>query len=263
MGSCSGKWSTCEGASPAKGAGWNLCLDCTSYRADAMARGLKKPEPKRKSTATFEVTGGAGCPICTPLVGDRFEADALSSQMSAGAFHNGCQHGIEKVDSRDGTGQYNQDELDAVRLYQVSSSRVNTYLRTGNLGGSSIPSTDIRDLDSAMRTAPKLAQPKTLYRGVEGPMARRIENAGLKGKAFVDKGYMSTTGDPSIANDFKKYAGSGGRVVEVRVPAGTPALEVDKIAADLKCDEFLMPRGSRWSVSFAANKVDMILEMLP
>ena len=264
---CSGKWSTCGGASPSKGAGWNLCSGCTAYRADAMSRGLKKPEPKQKTTATFEVTGGSGCPICTPLVGDRFEADALSSEMSAGAFHNGCQHGISKVDSRDGSGQYSADEKEAIHYYQGSSYGINGYLRTGNadkylLGNGAKEHQLIAQLDSAMKAAPKMPTARTLYRGVEGPMATRLENAARSGRVFRDKGFMSTTGTPSVAEEFKQYAGHRGRVVEVRVPAGTPALEVDKIASNLNCDEFLMPRDSRWHVTFAPNRVDMILEMI-
>lgn len=261
---CVGKWSTCGGTNPRLGGGWNLCDSCTAARSDAMRQGKKKPD---KGIATFEVTGEAGCPICTPLVGDRFTADALTAEMSAGAFHNGCQHGIEKVAddkmSADAKDAFDTDDIAAVHDYQTASAGVNGALR----GGYKSPREEalIARMDRAFSRAAPIQTDAVLYRGVPYDVYVRQEIAMLKAKEkgravhLRDRAFVSTSASRERADYFATvdpYSRTGmqsrpGKVVEMRIPAGTRVIKVDEVSGrDMGDQEWLLPRGMKWQLSF-------------
>lgn len=75
------------------------------------------------------------------------------------------------------------------------------------------------------------------------------------GQTLTDRAFVSTTGDVGTARAF---AGSAGEVVEVIVPAGTRALNVDEALATRGVqgwgeDELLLQRVSTFDVSRSAT----------
>lgn len=64
---------------------------------------------------------------------------------------------------------------------------------------------------------------------------------------FTDKGYSSTSGDRTKAENFNR--GEGSRMFQINLPKGSKALEVGDLAGGLKGEqEVLLPRNSQFKV---------------
>ena len=125
-----------------------------------------------------------------------------------------------------------EDTQEAVRLYQSGDHELmNNLLRTGEGDWQDIVgtvtgrnqqrlNTAIRRIDEAVDAAPRTPQAMTTYRGVSGDYADRLRNAPV-GSQIQDRGFMSTSTDPSVARSF---GGFGGMQMQVEVPEGSRAI---------------------------------------
>ncbi len=82
----------------------------------------------------------------------------------------------------------------------------------------------------------------TLYRGVKGDYAQKVMSLAKNGRAFHDAGFVSMSTDPNVA---KGFAGHGGIVMKLTVPAGTKAATVRPAGESDSEQELLAQRGTR------------------
>lgn len=134
----------------------------------------------------------------------------------------------------------NDAEQYAAELYSKSSGGVNASLRgqakpfaVDTRGG--MKDSQIKDLDSAIAKG-TITNDTTLYRGVSWPFFSQL----TEGTEFVDHGFLSTTQNRTVAENF----GAGRLVAQVRVPAGTHALYIPTYYED----EFVLPRDMTFRV---------------
>ncbi len=229
----------------------------------------------------FELSGGSGqrCNVCGPWEGVIVSDDAAQALEAgvpltgdvegAGAFHSKCHHTWTEVsagEQKERSRPLNDEEKFWVSRYQMSSYSVNEGLRhPATLSASQKEGVSM--LDAAFTHSPnKLDQATTLYRGIDKKEYGILERAAIQGKAYKVKSYVSTTSDRQIAVDFADTEFnpmSGGKILEIRVPAGTRTLNVDEIAQQSGASEVLLERGRTYSLHFAQNKVDIVMEMMP
>lgn len=171
----------------------------------------------------------------------------------------------------------NDAEHEAVEFYQLMSPDLNTHLRKNkdltavSVGGGFglSPGADtitykdvVARLDSAIADN-RAEQALITYRGVQG--SKRTFDVG---DTFSDKGFMSTSLDSTIADDFVgslNVRNKPSYVLKISLPAGHNALYLDKATSrkhigsagtsyesttrDLDCKEVLLPRGIRLKVT--------------
>ena len=145
------------------------------------------------------------------------------------------------------TTNLNRYQADALQDYQAGSDQYNDALRAG---------TDLDDMpledrmvvlrtDTAIRQSPALTEDVKVYRGVSDTSFLQ------DGQSFRDNAFVSTTGDVGTARAF---AGQTGDVVEVVVPKGMKALNVDgSLATQARSgwgeSELMLGRGTAFDVS--------------
>jgi hypothetical protein len=129
-------------------------------------------------------------------------------------------------------------------------SSINRHLRKGE---HAYPDTlvQIDSIDSALAKA-STSEPGIVSRGIRFRSGRPPDewaNA-VPGDIVTDKGYMSTTTNASTARSFGAGSGNGGMLVEVCVPAGTPALSLLKRAGGSLAheEELLLQRNLKFKV---------------
>ena len=156
----------------------------------------------------------------------------------------------------DVTSKLKPEEVDAVNTYTGGRfSNINDGLR----GTEKLDGTDkatIKGLDSAMMKS-KLPEAVTVYRGMTS-----LEHFGdlnkLMGQTIAEKGYMSTSIMPGVANGFARKGEAGGPVGrwEISLPAGTNTLSTDTILGkdSLHQHELILPRGSSYKVTGVEEK---------
>jgi hypothetical protein len=149
------------------------------------------------------------------------------------------------------SGSFTDGEIAALSSYQGGSS---SMLRTANDPGAlefqrtiarqqleqPENARQIRELDSAMARSETTAD-AVLYRGVQPALA----NVPEPGQSYVDYSFVSTSADQNVA------AGFGPMVLEVRVPAGTRAVNVSQALgsrSQFEQSEFLLDRGMTFRV---------------
>jgi len=145
------------------------------------------------------------------------------------------------------------DIANAVWSYTVNSAYINYTLRQSRF----LEKNDlkyIKNMDLALKVAPRLPEDKILLRGFHGDFANKILDTQV-GTVFEDKGYLSTTEFASIANDF-----GSGAVMWLKVPKGTRALEPRKffVATNMseefrqrinKEGEYILPRNTQFKIT--------------
>lgn len=113
-------------------------------------------------------------------------------------------------------------------------------------------------LDQAIARSPA-PRDMVVYRGVNGETmtgSGRRDFADMKpGDTFTEHGFVSTSADPKIGNDFSKgYGVRAGVELHIAVPKGFPAAPVP---SDFEAEkEFLLPRGAKYRV----NKVEHLAD---
>jgi hypothetical protein len=152
------------------------------------------------------------------------------------------------------------EELAAVGQYQNDDvfTDLNDKLRRGDDWDEDDASTDPKVLDDVTKQLDNLVdkfsvtQETTVYRGVNYPIARQIAADWAKGEkpTFSDKGFVSTSLDRSIAEDF------GGDIFEIVLPPGQRAFDVASLKLSKANErEILLPRGMQFQV-LAVEKID-------
>ena len=136
---------------------------------------------------------------------------------------------IEEID----TGKLTAADLKIIDEYTGNAhAQMNWGLRRNFKGMASDMKKYLRDqvdlMDAALDKA-ELASEITVYRGVgNAEMVFEVDDLdALVGKRVRDKGFMSTTGDITVAQDFGAFKGS---IMEIRVPAGVKAVVPQAIA---------------------------------
>lgn len=153
--------------------------------------------------------------------------------------------------------QLSKSERIAINSYTTRQySRINEFLRTGN----------VRDADkheAALETIAELEkmltrsttlQPMSLYRGVSG-----VDYSKLKvGESFTEKAFSSTSFDESVARTF---AGNGGTVFEISVPAGGKAFIIGEGGFGNHEQEVLLAANSEYKITaINGNRISMSLQ---
>jgi len=137
-------------------------------------------------------------------------------------------------------GELRNPEYDALVYYQGSGfRRINDYLRSGHVDTSTAlvhPRTLVQSLDSALAKS-QLQQDVVVYRGY----GRGLNLA--PGKVWHEKGYLSTTSEFSVADDF------GGEILEIHVPKGKQEIHMGKAIRKGGEKELLFGRDSRLIIS--------------
>lgn len=94
----------------------------------------------------------------------------------------------------------------------------------------------IKGLEEAFKTAPKLQENLTVYRGITGDIVGKLK----KGQTFTDKGYMSTSLTQRAGSFF---AFETGALLEISVPKGTKAILPSKYFGRPGEREVLLDKG--------------------
>lgn len=121
----------------------------------------------------------------------------------------------------------------------------------------------IADTADALRPLP---EPLVAWRRADGPafgVEQLDELDGLVGSVLQDLGFMSTTVAPDEVDDFDAF---GEVLMEITVPAGTPAAYLEPVTKTPGEFELLLAAGRRYrilSVSRDGDDVRMRVEVLP
>jgi len=128
----------------------------------------------------------------------------------------------------------------------------------------------IEFLDKAIETAPPLREEVIAYRGIKGNGLNFFEKLTV-GDVFEDKGYVSTTLDAGVAQQFGTSGSMyQGLAMRLRLPAGSKGIFPSgyKDQSEENWDrnaneaEFLLPRGSKFKVTAIRGKV-WDVELIP
>lgn len=153
--------------------------------------------------------------------------------MGRGAGGGGRGGGVSSPSLSDG-------EISALSFYKEEGySDINSALRNGE----EYDSNTIDAIDSAISKS-ELTRDAVLYRGMNPDLIDYMN----EGEVFKDAGYVSTTKNPSTAEDFGIQFGRN-IMMEIHAPKGTNALHLDlaiEAARDEK--EFLLPRNSSFRI---------------
>jgi SPP1 gp7 family putative phage head morphogenesis protein len=177
-----------------------------------------------------------------------------------------------------------QDEIDALTYYKSAGyTNINQYLRDGTkrtfyYGPDFTPTTAdelVPFMDSALSRA-KLPTDAQVKRGMRLSPDEAKRWAALRpGSVIEDKGFVSTTYDEDVFNQFAGH-GEGGVHVTIYAPKGANGLYIDEISDRVASQEaeILFPRDTSFLVRDARRVVDpltgeetgvieVVLEVLP
>ncbi len=150
------------------------------------------------------------------------------------------------VRSKAGLARLTSQQRDMISQYRSSLyANLNGALRreSGKLPGGwafEVYHDAARALDSALRKS-ALTDDVILYRGIKDPVAVFGQSAGqplAAGTRWTEHAYVSSTASRATADEFAE----GGAILEIRVPAGTGALQLSGAEYE---SELLLARGLR------------------
>jgi hypothetical protein len=177
---------------------------------------------------------------------DDYFAELLLSQRKEGFTEENYPQFVGAI--REYESRLGYDLNEALRDPLISKSR---YQNT------------IDSLDKAIETAPPLSEEVIAYRGIKGNGLNFFETLKV-GDVFEDKGYVSTTVDAGVAQQFGTSGSMyQGLAMRMRLPAGSkgifPSGYKDPGREDWEKNadeaEFLLPRGSKFKVTAIRGKV--------
>lgn len=177
---------------------------------------------------------------------DDYFAQLLSSQRKEGFTEENYPQFVGAI--REYESRLGYDLNEALRDPLISKSR---YQNT------------IDSLDKAIETAPPLSEEVIAYRGIKGNGLNFFETLKV-GDVFEDKGYVSTTVDAGVAQQFGSSGSMyQGLAMRIKLPAGSKgifpsgykALGRDDWERNADEAEFLLPRGSKFKVIAKRGKV--------
>ena len=154
------------------------------------------------------------------------------------------------------------NEQNTLRMYKRVSENLNRLLRTDAVLPQDME-TRRREMDRILRRG-KITENITVYRGIN----ERVVNEVLRPFSVVqDKGFLSTTGDRAIAQDFANEHGATqrGYIVSISVRRGSRGMYMDADPQGRREysgeTEFLFPRNSRLRIQ-RINDVDRTIEAI-
>lgn len=83
----------------------------------------------------------------------------------------------------------------------------------------------------------------TVYRGVKGDYAKILKSVMHPGTSFVDRGFFSTSTNPSVASNF-----GGGLTMQIKMPKGTNAAAIGTWSGHHDEHEILLARNTIFHV---------------
>ncbi|MFC8433201.1 putative T7SS-secreted protein [Streptomyces sp. NPDC057253] len=167
--------------------------------------------------------------------------DAVTFESNADAMRYGAEHWNDYVENLP------TDQREAVRSYTgIEFARVNGFLRDGDFATDAVRE-HIEHIDKALAGSP-LPEDVIVRRGTN--LEHHLREMGtddpsaMAGRKFTDDAYMSTSlGEVASGFDHKSA------VLHLRVPAGTPALWVEKLTHAVGERELLLGRGSEYRIT--------------
>jgi hypothetical protein len=149
-----------------------------------------------------------------------------------------------------------QRHKDAADQYiQFGDTEINNKLRAGQDLG--VHAKTVRDLDDAIAKSPGAPYDMTIHRGI----SKSFHDSLKDGQELTDPGYTSSTLARSTAVEFASH--SGGDVISVKVPKGSPGAYLDAAGKYPMWGEWIVPRGSTFKVEKTASGTKLILQPQP
>lgn len=145
----------------------------------------------------------------------------------------------------------NTDESMAIRWYTGTGyEEINEALREGRE-----LELETKWIDSALKKSPGFKEDTVVFRGLTGdPMLDT-------GDEFTDKGYISTSINPVVAEGFANQDAIGGGVMfEINVPKGHPAAYVSDIGGNSSEFETILPRDTQLRIT-GSHTIDTYNQM--
>ena len=113
-------------------------------------------------------------------------------------------------------------------------------------------------MEDAIASAPKIAKPITVYRGLSMEAAVKVDRAKI-GSTILDKGFASTSTAETTARDF---AQGGAPILRIKLPKGTSAISMHPFTEFDNEHEILLQRGSQFKITGKSdNYIDV--EVMP
>jgi hypothetical protein len=158
--------------------------------------------------------------------------------------------------------------LRAIKEYESALGySLNDALRDPQVSEKSFEDT-IKSLDKAIETAPPLREEVIAYRGIKGNGLNFFETLKV-GDVFEDKGYVSTTIDAGVAQQFGTSGSMyQGLAMRMKLPAGSKGIfptgykQHTEASWDSGESELLLPRDSKFKVTAIRGKV-WDVELIP
>ena len=154
------------------------------------------------------------------------------------SIHNDAVHntGVFKASS------LSQPIKNAIKEYTgLAYAQINGTLRTGKKLGKNSQEVVNRLNEAFAQPEAKANENFTVYRGITSTQLQHL----AMGSTITDKGFVSTSSD---ANEAKKFAGTAGALMEIRVKKGQPAISVKDTSIYPSEKEVLLPANTSFKV---------------
>ena len=120
-------------------------------------------------------------------------------------------------------------------------TQINGALRTGKKLGSNKQNVVNKLNEAFAQPEAKANENFTVYRGITSSQLQHL----AMGSTITDKGFVSTSSD---VNEAKKFAGTAGALMEIRVKKGQPAMSVKNTSAFPSEMEVMLPANTSFKV---------------
>lgn len=120
-------------------------------------------------------------------------------------------------------------------------AQINGALRTGKKQGSNKQNVVNKLNEAFAQPEAKANENFTVYRGITSSQLQHL----AMGSTITDKGFVSTSSD---VNEAKKFAGTAGALMEIRVKKGQPAMSVKNTSAFPSEMEVMLPANTSFKV---------------
>lgn len=135
-----------------------------------------------------------------------------------------------------------QSIKNAIMEYTGSAyAQINGALRTGKKLGSNKQNVVNKLNEAFAQPEAKANENFTVYRGITSSQLQHL----AMGSTITDKGFVSTSSD---VNEAKKFAGTAGALMEIRVKKGQPAMSVKNPSAFPSEMEVMLPANTSFKV---------------
>ena len=246
---------------------------------ESLTSDIEKANPYKDPTTGRFTTGGMGSGATTEtkvLEGSGFtDADTHSNLLYQAFYvHEGEEIVANGIEYYTNTGYNDVNKLLRGKIEEDKMGHLEFELAEESIAG--------LDKEISLNTAPR---DMVLFRGVTGTEADGTFNKLKQGDVFTDKGFVSTTPDINVINEFMSSAKGGpfdsrkvvnGYVLQVHVPKGENVLSVhqyfknsgrDSTGMFERENEHILPRGRSFKVNgistiqVRGNIVDKLIDV--